>query len=177
MPINQVGLNGGEERHLGIDVKSYGFVMNNGYSVNLFYNPNCVTDVPSTFDTYRTEYKSIRNTVCVNAIYDINGKRGPNTVGKDIGFVTVLYPDSTSVAVNPVSKIYDSTKSKMKYSDAQNFCSEKGYSIPTLEEAIALNFNQNIVYANGDYMWTSTSNKNKLTQNWVLRFYRIGIYL
>lgn len=172
MPKNQISLND-TARLTDIDGKSYGFVMNNGYSVNLFYNPNCIANVPSTYDSWGTEYKSIRTTVCVNAIYDINGKRGPNTVGKDIGFVTVLYPDLTSVAVAPVSKIYDSTS--MKYYNAQDFCSEKGYSIPTLEEAIALGFNNSIIYAYGEYMWTSTPNKNNLTDNWVIRFYSMSL--
>ena len=29
---------------------------------------------------------------CVNFIYDLNGKKGPNTMGKDMGFMTMLYP-------------------------------------------------------------------------------------
>ncbi|MFR1672431.1 MAG: type II secretion system protein, partial [Candidatus Gastranaerophilaceae bacterium] len=48
---------------------SYGFVMSNGYSVNLFYHPNCMND------SNITHFGQDR--VCVNAVYDMNGLARP----------------------------------------------------------------------------------------------------
>ena len=60
------------------NTNSYGFVLNNGYSVDLFYNPNCTANVTSIFTA--TEYKfNVGSFVCINAIYDMNGKKKPNT--------------------------------------------------------------------------------------------------
>ena len=52
---------------------SYGFVMSNGYSVNLFYNPSCLSD-------NKDANHWGQDRVCVNAIYDMNGLGQPNEV-------------------------------------------------------------------------------------------------
>lgn len=42
-------------------------------------------------------------------VYDLNGSKGPNTVGKDIGFITALYPtDSVVVAPMPAERFKSS---------------------------------------------------------------------
>ena len=42
--------------------------------------------------------------MCANFVYDLNGIKGPNTFGKDIGAITVLYPtDSNIVAPEPLA--------------------------------------------------------------------------
>lgn len=71
----------------------YGFVMVNGYAVYLFYNPACSTAFNPNFN--------VKDNVCVNAIYDMNGLSGPNEVGLDIGFVTAVYPDTSQVVHAP----------------------------------------------------------------------------
>ena len=38
---------------------------------------------------------------CMNVVYDYNGLKGPNKVGKDIGFVSVINNDSQAEAVSP----------------------------------------------------------------------------
>ena len=44
--------------------------------------------------------------MCANFIYDLNGSKGPNTVGKDIGFMTAFYPsDPIIVAPIPIKTI------------------------------------------------------------------------
>lgn len=40
----------------------------------------------------------IQKKFCANFVYDLNGSKGPNTVGKDIGFITVFYPTDSIVA-------------------------------------------------------------------------------
>lgn len=39
--------------------------------------------------------------MCANFIYDLDGSKGPNAVGKDIGVLTAMYP-SDAVVVAPV---------------------------------------------------------------------------
>ena len=123
--------------------KSYGFVMANGYAVNLFYNPNCWTrdklnpNSGYLFSNYASDY------VCVNAIYDMNGLKGPNQAGKDIGFVTILYPDTTSIALAP-NPYYKNLKNTANYKDGMAECAELGadYTLPRLEEWASISYNR-----------------------------------
>ena len=123
--------------------KSYGFVMANGYAVNLFYNPNCWTrdklnpNSGYLFSNYASDY------VCVNAIYDMNGLKGPNQAGKDIGFVTILYPDTTSIALAP-NPYYKNLKNAANYKDGMAGCAELGadYTLPRLEEWASISYNR-----------------------------------
>ena len=119
--------------------KSYGFVMANGYAVNLFYNPNCeAKKLLSGFANWTSDY------VCVNAIYDMNGLKGPNQAGKDIGFVTILYPDTTSIALAP-NPYYKNLKNA-NYKDGMAECAELGadYTLPRLEEWASISYNREL---------------------------------
>jgi len=110
------------------NLPSYGFVLSNGYSVNLFYNPDCTSNKPTG---------NCQSMVCVNAVYDINGLSGPNQVGKDIGIITVLYPDiqSKTVALTPF-KFVSAT-----YYDMGEACG-KDYSPGNVEELTAIYYNK-----------------------------------
>ena len=102
---------------------NYGFLTANGYAVNLFYNPNCTTDT-NAINSLASGY------VCMNAIYDMNGLRNPNQVGKDIGFVTILYPDETNRAVAPNPT--PTASADANWTNAQTACTNLGkeYSLP-----------------------------------------------
>ena len=53
----------------------------------------------------------IQPTICVNFIYDLNGRKGPNKVNKDIGFITAFYPsDSVIAAPVPIKPVKLSTE-------------------------------------------------------------------
>ncbi len=78
-----------------LDTKAAAFETANGESIVVYYNPNCVGDLNETGWHY-TQPK-----MCANFVYDLNGSKGPNTVGKDIGFITALYP-SDPVIVAPM---------------------------------------------------------------------------
>ena len=126
--------------------KSYGFVMSNGYAVNLFYNPKCFSpnqlfNNEYLFTNYSQDY------VCVNVVYDMNGLAAPNRFGKDINFVTVFYPDSTSIAVAP--DVYPQDARGAKYSEIGISCSEigKDYVPLNFEDFGAMVFNR-VFYAN-----------------------------
>ena len=73
---------------LGVGIKNAAFETQNGESVLLMYNPDC-----GIKDGYR---RLVDINVCANFVYDLNGNKGPNMLGKDVGFMTAFY------AINPV---------------------------------------------------------------------------
>lgn len=104
------------------------FLASNGYSFIMYYNPTCSsapTDVSGSF----------LNRICMNAIYDMNGTRGPNQFGKDIGVVTVMFPDEKVVAVSPrlVGNVFSGNMVK-----ANEYCASYKGHIPTPYEANSL---------------------------------------
>ena len=128
---------------------SYGFVMSNGYSVNLFYNPNCMSD-----NTDANHYGQDR--VCVNAIYDMNGLARPNEVGKDIGFVTIIYPDEKVVAYAP--EVYKKNAAGATFDQASESCQAQGddLSVPNRDELLSMHYNMNLLgIPAGDY-WSAS---------------------
>ncbi len=81
-----------------IDTTAAAFETQNGESILLFYNPYC------TADTEENTWHYSQPKMCANFVYDLNGNKGPNAVGKDIGFITALYPtDSNVVAPYPLA--------------------------------------------------------------------------
>ena len=80
-----------------------GFETANGESVAVYYNPKCsVERIASkksldSGDIWGAYFA--QPYLCANFVYDLNGNKGPNTMGKDIGFISVLYSvDSKVVA-------------------------------------------------------------------------------
>ena len=133
---------------------SYGFVMSNGYSVNLFYNPNCLGD--SKIDHWG------QDRVCVNAIYDMNGLARPNEVGKDIGFVTVIYPDEQVVAYAP--DVYQKDTELLTYAQTTNACQNinKELSMPNRDELLSIYYNKNLLGIDSQGYWTSSEAERDL---------------
>ena len=129
--------------------KSYGFVMANGYSVNLFYNPSCLSDNKDAGHWGQDR-------VCVNAIYDMNGLKGPNKVGKDVGFVTILYPDENSVAVAP--DVHKRNAHSASFYNAGVSCTtlDKEYTLPNRDELLAMYFNGNLLGITSGGYWSAS---------------------
>ena len=134
---------------------SYGFVLSNGYSVNLFYNPNCMSD-----NTDANHYGQDR--VCVNAIYDMNGLSQPNEVGKDIGFVTVIYPDIKVQAVAP--EVFKKNAANATFDKASESCQAQGDDLSVLnrDELLSMYYNMNLLgIPAGDY-WSASEATSEL---------------
>ena len=127
---------------------SYGFVLSNGYSVNFFYNPKCIID-----NTVTNHYAQDR--VCVNAVYDMNGLARPNEVGKDIGFVTVIYPDESVIAYAP--DVYKTNAQSATFEEASNSCQDldKNLFVPNREELMAMIFNGNLLAIAPGIYWSA----------------------
>ena len=111
------------------------FETQNGESVMVFYNPDCI---PDNDDAPTGTQPNMINYVCANMIYDLNQDKGPNTAGKDIGFMTVFYASdsvvSTALANSTASTAISATAS----------CPDD-YRIPNLTEATAIQLNWNIL--------------------------------
>ena len=128
---------------------SYGFVMSNGYSVNLFYNPSCLSD-------NKDANHWGQDRVCVNAIYDMNGLGQPNEVGKDIGFVTILYPDVRTIAVAP--DVHKQNAASANFDNAGASCTNqnKEYTLPNRDELLAMYYNANLLGITSGGCWSAS---------------------
>lgn len=132
------------------DTEAAAFETQNGESIIIFYNPSCAADMGETSDFY-TQSK-----VCLNFIYDLNGNKGPNTVGKDIGFLTAFYPsDSEIVAPLPT---HQAASKSTTFDSASALCNDLGaeYRLPNSLELSSMFTNQKLIgIASGTY-WSSS---------------------
>ena len=144
------------------DNKAAAFETQNGESIAVYYNPYCVADMGET------TYYLLQPKVCVNFVYDLNGNKGPNTVGKDIGVMTILYP-TDSVVVAPVVYLRDASLSNryVSWNEAVDNCRalDGEYRLPNREEVFSLFVNKYLLGlpATGEgntNTWTSTAYPN-----------------
>ena len=150
---------------------SYGFVTGNGYSVNLFYNGACEPDKSASAMSVHengTKYYIIQSHMCFFAIYDMNGKGGPNVVGKDIGLVGVFYPNEETKAVAALPADYDwssagrgGARATRTYANSQaaKACDEqfgKDYRLPDRDEAALMAMAGNLLGITGDAYWSGS---------------------
>ncbi|MCM1010393.1 MAG: type II secretion system GspH family protein [Fusobacterium sp.] len=121
------------------NTKAAGFETTNGESIAVYYSPKCLSSMNETTEFYY--YPKI----CANFVFDLNGSKGPNTVGKDIGFLTIFYPvDSIIVAPTPLGRM---SKAGTAPETASTYCKNEGdeYRLPNMYEAAALVLNKNLV--------------------------------
>ena len=141
------------------NTKAAAFETQNGETVTVYYNPNCVGSLNETSHGYGAFRISPK--VCANFVYDLNGNKGPNTVGKDIGFLTALYPSDPKIAmpypaINPLSASYNQP-------DGAKACSDydSEYRLPNIDELASMYVNNKLIeYSNptGEaYFWSSTN--------------------
>ncbi len=127
----------------------------NGESIVAYYNNTCQSQHPReyypTFD------------MCVNFIYDLNGNKGPNTVGKDIGIISV-FNATDSIVVAPV--LYSTTSlGETTTANASKTCTQRDAEIrlPNITELSSMYINGNITGVEmGGLYWSSTYTKNGL---------------
>ena len=186
VPTTIVGLNnyfnkvGTYVNYSQIDTQAAAFETANGEGVLAFYNPNCGYAYGmnnATVDSFYHKQNLIQPTMCVNFIYDLNGKKGPNKVGKDIGFITAFYP-TDSIVVSPFVKgAHHSEDTDM--SGLNSACKKKygdGVRVANFEELKAMFVNKLLLINSGlstDYVSQTLYINNKYY--WVL-FYTGGFY-
>ena len=141
-----------------LDTKAAAFETANGESIVAYYNPHC-KDVSSELQQSGsgTLWVHMQPAMCANFIYDLNGNKGPNTVGKDIGVISVLYPtDSLVVAPIPIVAISNEMTS---YNDANGFCGaiDSESRMPNLYELSSMFYNMRLFDLSGSVLLSSTT--------------------
>ena len=136
------------------DTKACAFESTNGESVAVFYNPKC--GLPPNIETHSNAQK-----MCVNFVYDLNGEKGPNVMGKDIGFITAYYrKDPVVVAPTPLEGV--NSNALTSYSTSKNsaaeFCANQNYSsrIPDKEEVMSIMLNQKLLGKIQGNIWSGS---------------------
>ena len=123
------------------DTKVAAFETANGESIAVYYNPRCQAEVRTANSS---EQVYMQSRMCANFVYDLNGIKGPNTVGKDIGFISVLYP-SDSMVVAPVPLINSVGSGNQRQAGALCLKTDSESRLPNKEEAAALFYNRTIL--------------------------------
>lgn len=126
--------------------KPAGFMTKNGESVAVYYNPDCMANAASA--------QNYMDFVCLNILYDLNGSKGPNTLGRDAGIATVLY----SVGSELVMPMPSTVTGRAKQPEAMNACSASDFVLASKNELISLAVNNNFLNSTaltGAY-WAST---------------------
>ncbi len=86
------------------NTKAVAFETANGESIIVYYNPQC-----SGNSGLPANRESMQQRMCVNFVYDLNGAKGPNTIGKDIGVITAFNSTDSNV-VSPYFRSYGNNK-------------------------------------------------------------------
>ena len=132
-----------------LDTKAAAFETANGESILVYYNPNCVADMQETGWHY-TQPK-----MCANFVYDLNGNKGPNTVGKDIGFITALYP-SDPVVVAPFPMASNAGTSAQTEAGALCKKQDSEARLPNRDELSAMFYNRTLLGITSGYFWSGS---------------------
>ena len=149
----------GSESFTAKDTKAAAFETANGESIVVYYRPACTSNIST-----ENEDLPLQKLVCANFIYDLNGTRGPNTVGKDIGVMTALFSND-SVMVAPYPHVQDAAAA-VNRSQLMSVCKNQDpqYRLPSRDELVSIFVNQKIFgNFNKDRYWSSsllTSTKN-----------------
>ena len=160
-----------------INTKAAAFETQNGESIVAYYNQSCTTEyisnesISGVGNTWGIPHK----TMCLNFIYDLNGSKGPNTVGKDIGFISV-FNATDSIVVAPLpsssSNISYENNTLISWNNAAKACTQHDSEsrLPNIEEASAMLINHNLINYTSGNLWTSTPLASNPTQAWQVDF-------
>ena len=147
-----------------INTKAAAFETQNGESVVAFYNQSCRTEFSheASLTSYGNVFGFPQSNMCVNFVYDLNGKKGPNTVGKDIGIMTVFNAIDPLVVAPMPSSATNAGGSSAKYvwNDAAKVCTSQDSEtrLPNIDELSAMLINNDFInlLTTASY-WSSTA--------------------
>lgn len=131
-----------------INTKAAAFETQNGETIVAYYNKSCRTDFLMEQNATRNQDIMVfpQTTMCVNFIYDLNGNKGPNTYGKDIGSITVFNATDSLVVAPLPSSTGNATDSSSWY-DAASACTTQNTDsrVPNIYELEAMLINRYII--------------------------------
>ena len=147
--------------------------VNDGFSALIHYNKKCSRNLS------KTEMNFSVDQACMNIIYDMNGLKGPNHVGEDIGIVTVFWSGLKTVATAPGIIPYSVNTTEPVYAtfaEAPGVCMQKTnkihYSVPDIDEISSLYINQQLTSLPRDFYWSGFTVTDRPTHAWFI--YDIG---
>ena len=145
-----------------LDTRAAAFETANGESILIYYNPSCTGDM-------QEEMIFVQPKMCANFVYDLNGSKGPNTVGKDIGFITALYP-SDPVIVAPLP--LNSDAGSAAQTDASKLCraQDSESRLPNIDELSAMFINKNLLELPQYAYWSGTVYTKDSSKGWAHAF-------
>ena len=167
-PTNMRGLNDfvstNNNPQKNINTKVTAFETANGESVAVFYNPYCVN---SDIEYYTANFNPSTGGLipwpyfCINFVYDLNGLKGPNQVGKDIWYMSTLYSDRMETIMLEPNRISPRPEnaSSMTYLQAKEYCASIDARIPTVEEGLVANYNLKLANFNLGFLRNTKDNK------------------
>ncbi|MCM1010398.1 MAG: prepilin-type N-terminal cleavage/methylation domain-containing protein [Fusobacterium sp.] len=157
------------------NTKAAAFETQNGESILAFYNHGCKTQYLSAEkrNKFNNLFGFIESNMCVNFVYDLNGTKGPNTVGKDIGFITVFNATDSIIVAPMPSSVSNAGGSDAGYSweNAGKACTNTDPStrIPNIDELGAMIINKDFInLATNNNFWSGTVNDSNTA--WFARY-------
>ena len=106
-----------------INSKAAAFETVNGDSIAVFYNPQCMSKQEEKRYVWTGWSQMSQKYFCANFIYDLNGSKGPNQIGKDMGFITAFYPtDPELVAPIPLNRPHYQSGSSVPFNQQSSYC-------------------------------------------------------
>ncbi len=169
MPTDMAGLNAemvgsysnpGDRMNL-LNTKAAAFETQNGETITVYYNPYCLGSLGENGTLGVAEGSYIAPKICANFIYDLNGAKGPNTVGKDVGFITAMYPSDVKVVaplpatqklgsypITAADNTVNATKACTNY--------DSDYRLPNIDELMSMAVNKNLMKGDGSDLSSGT---------------------
>jgi len=151
--VSSIELSTGSVAFSAPDYKAAAFETVNGESIAIYYNPNCQSAMGET------ERYFVQDKLCMVGLYDLNGNKGPNTIGKDMGILAALYPvDSVVVLPLPTFISYERSDLESSRRYCHNISGENENRLPNREEAAVMaimrEYYVNFSASSGNF-WTS----------------------
>ena len=149
------------------DTDAAAFETVNGESILTFYNPNCTSAGMfwNGIDGGGHNGLYMKPQMCAHFVFDLNGSKGPNTVGKDIGVISAIYSSDTAVVMpQPVRLL----SSQYPHAQAAKECSnlDSEYRLPNIEELLSMYYSKTLFNWNVDSgSWSSTVDDS--THAWI----------
>lgn len=154
------------------DIKAAAFETANGESVLVYYNPNCTANM-SEGSFY------LQRKLCANFVFDLNGSKGPNTFGKDIGMISAFYPsDSVVVSPFPVARGVTSGLAQTSLVEGQRSCRQNfdNARVPNREELMSMAANAYLFGRDDLSVGVQSSSIVDSETNWHVSFVTGSVY-
>ncbi len=147
-----------------------GFETANGESIAAFYNPDCIA-IKSFFHEHGA-VDCIAKKMCVNFIYDLNGSKGPNTIGKDMGWITV-FNSIDPIVVAPIPST-SNIRMRATLDEVSDRCRkvDDETRLPNAYEMSSIMFNNKFINIDSEDItdfWTSSRDEQDLSKNITVR--------